>query len=131
MWKPTGSHSVRLHHIGWTFDPTSNTATANGTFTLDEENTVSNDCNSYTGTFTFKTFDLNGSRVWRQPVRSPRRASLKKSSDLAPLSKATGIPRREYKGMPDRLFYLPLIAKGKITADGCALSESTVTVAFW
>jgi hypothetical protein len=61
VWKPTGSHSVRLHHIGWTFDPTS-TGTANGTFTLDEENTVSNDCNSYTGTFTFKTFDLKGNQ---------------------------------------------------------------------
>ena len=59
VWKSTGSHSVRLHHIGWTFDPTS-TGTANGTFTLDETNTVSNDCNSYTGTFTFKTFDLKG-----------------------------------------------------------------------
>jgi hypothetical protein len=61
VWKPTGSHSVRLHHIGWTFDPTS-TGTANGTFTLDEENTVSKDCNSYTGTFTFKTFDLKGNQ---------------------------------------------------------------------
>jgi hypothetical protein len=60
VWKPTGSHSVILHHVGWTFDPTSNTATANGTFTLDEENKVSSDCKSYTGTFTFKTFDLNG-----------------------------------------------------------------------
>ena len=60
VWKPTGSHSVILHHIGWTFDPSSPTATANGTFTLDEENKVSSDCKSYTGTFTFKTFDLNG-----------------------------------------------------------------------
>jgi hypothetical protein len=60
VWKPTGSHSVILHHVGWTFDPTSTTATANGTFTQDEENTVSSDGKSYTGTFTFKTFDLNG-----------------------------------------------------------------------
>ena len=60
VWKPTGSRSVRLHHVGWTFDATSNTATATGTFTLDEENTVSSDGKSYTGTFTFKTFDLNG-----------------------------------------------------------------------
>ncbi len=61
VWKSTGSHSVRLHHIGWTFDPTS-TGTANGTFTLDETNTVSKDCNSYTGTFTFQTFDLKGDK---------------------------------------------------------------------
>jgi hypothetical protein len=62
VWKSTGSRCVRLHHIGWTFDATSNTATANGTFTLDEENTVSSDGKSYTGTFTFKTFDLNGNQ---------------------------------------------------------------------
>ena len=61
VWKATGSHSVRLHHVGWTFDPTS-TGTANGIFTLDEENTVSSDCKSYTGTFTFKTFDLKGNQ---------------------------------------------------------------------
>jgi hypothetical protein len=59
VWKSTGSRSVRLHHVGWTFDPAS-TGTANGTFTLDEENTVSKDCKSYTGMFTFKTFDLKG-----------------------------------------------------------------------
>ena len=59
VWKSTGSRTVRLHHIGWTFDPTS-TGTANGTFTLDEDNTVSSDGKSYTGTFTFKTFDLKG-----------------------------------------------------------------------
>jgi hypothetical protein len=62
VWKPTGSHSVILHHVGWTFDATSTTATANGTFTLDEENTVSSDGKSYTGTFTFKTFDLTGAQ---------------------------------------------------------------------
>ena len=35
-------------------------ATANGTFTLDETNTVSYDGKTYTGSFEFKTFDLNG-----------------------------------------------------------------------
>jgi hypothetical protein len=59
VWKSTGSRSVRLHHVGWTFDPTS-TGTANGTFTVDETITVSKDCSSYTGMFTFKTFDLKG-----------------------------------------------------------------------
>ncbi|HET6219406.1 MAG TPA: hypothetical protein VFE27_20455 [Acidobacteriaceae bacterium] len=61
VWKPTGPNAVRLHHIGWTFDPTS-TGTANGTFTLDENNTLSRDGKSYTGTFTFKTFDLKGTQ---------------------------------------------------------------------
>jgi hypothetical protein len=60
VWKATGRRTVRLHHVGWTFDPTSNTNTANGTFTLDETNTVSPDGKTYTGTFTFKTFDLKG-----------------------------------------------------------------------
>jgi hypothetical protein len=60
VWKSTGSHSVRLHHVGWTFDPASSTATANGTFTLDEDNKVSEDGKSYTGTFTFTPFDLKG-----------------------------------------------------------------------
>jgi hypothetical protein len=59
VWKATGRRSVRLHHIGWTFDPTTS-ATANGIFTLDENNTVSRDGKSYSGTFTFKTFDLKG-----------------------------------------------------------------------
>jgi hypothetical protein len=59
VWKPVGPHKVRLHHIGWTFDPTK-TETANGTFTLDETNTVSSNGTTYTGTFVFKTFNLEG-----------------------------------------------------------------------
>lgn len=59
VWKAIGPHKVKLHHIGWTFDPVAG-GTANGTFTLDEVNTVSSDGSSYTGTFTFKTFDLKG-----------------------------------------------------------------------
>jgi hypothetical protein len=60
VWKPTGSHNVILHHVGWTFDATITTATATGTFTLDEENKVSSDGKSCTGTFTFKASDFNG-----------------------------------------------------------------------
>jgi hypothetical protein len=33
---------------------------ANGTVTLDETNTVSRDGKTYTGAFTFKTFNLKG-----------------------------------------------------------------------
>jgi hypothetical protein len=62
VWKQIGRRTVRLHHIGWTFDPTNNMATANGTFTLDETNTVSADGKTYTGTFEFKTFDLKGNQ---------------------------------------------------------------------
>jgi hypothetical protein len=59
VWKATGPRSVRLHHIGWTYDAV-NGGTANGIFTLDENNTVSRDCKTYTGTFTFKAYDLKG-----------------------------------------------------------------------
>jgi hypothetical protein len=59
VWKPTGPRSVRLHHIGWTYDPTTS-ETANGTFTLDETNTVSQNGQNYTGTFTFTPYDLKG-----------------------------------------------------------------------
>lgn len=60
VWKEIGPGTVRLHHVGWTFTPGSNPPTASGTFTIDEVNTVSRDGKSYTGTFTFRTFDING-----------------------------------------------------------------------
>lgn len=59
VWKATGPRTVKLHHIGWTFDPVAG-GTANGTFTLDETITVSDDGQTYTGTFTFKAFDIKG-----------------------------------------------------------------------
>jgi hypothetical protein len=60
VWKDIGPRTVRLHHIGWLFTPGSDPSTASGTFTLDETNTVSRDGKTYTGTFTFKTFDITG-----------------------------------------------------------------------
>ena len=36
VWKQTGLRSVSLHHVGWLFDPSTPTATATNTFTLDE-----------------------------------------------------------------------------------------------
>jgi hypothetical protein len=60
VWKEVGPRMVRLHHIGWLFTPGSTPPTASGTFTLDETNTVSRDGKTYTGTFTFKTFDSTG-----------------------------------------------------------------------
>jgi hypothetical protein len=62
VWKPDGERTVKLHHIGWTYNPAT-TGTADGTFTLDEVNTVSSNGNAYTGTFTFKTFPLTGTGV--------------------------------------------------------------------
>jgi len=60
VWKEIAPRTVRLHHVGWTFTPGSVPPTASGTFTLDETNTVSLDGKTYTGTFTFKTFDITG-----------------------------------------------------------------------
>lgn len=60
VWKETRPGMVRLHHIGWTFTPGSTPPTASGTFTLDETNTLSRDGKNYTGTFTFKTYDIDG-----------------------------------------------------------------------
>jgi hypothetical protein len=61
VWKKTGAHSVKLHHVGWIFDPSTPTATATSTFTLDEDVTVAPDGKTYSGKFTFKIWNLDGS----------------------------------------------------------------------
>jgi hypothetical protein len=61
VWVQTGARSVKLHHIGWLFEPSTPTATATNTFTLDEEITVAEDNKSYSGKFTFKVWNLDGS----------------------------------------------------------------------
>lgn len=61
VWKQTSRRSVTLHHVGWIFDPSTPTATAANTFTLDEEITVAADGKSYSGSFTFKVWNLDGS----------------------------------------------------------------------
>jgi hypothetical protein len=60
VWKQTGLRSVTLHHVGWLFDPSTPAATATNTFTLDEEIKVSADGMAYSGTFTFKVWNLDG-----------------------------------------------------------------------
>jgi len=57
VWKRVGVRTVRLHHIGWLFAADGSPA---GSFTQDETDTVASDGISYTGTFTFKTYDQNG-----------------------------------------------------------------------
>jgi hypothetical protein len=58
VWKQLGNRTVRLHHTGWTFDTDGNPT---GTFTIDEIEVVAPNGMSYTGSFTFKTYDANGS----------------------------------------------------------------------
>jgi hypothetical protein len=61
VWKPTGLRSVTLHHIGWIFNPSTPLATATNYFTLDEDVSVAADNKSYSGRFTFKVWNLDGS----------------------------------------------------------------------
>jgi hypothetical protein len=52
VWKTVGTRTVRLHHIGWTYDPVAG-----------ETNIISRDGKTYTGSFTFKTFPSTGEGV--------------------------------------------------------------------
>jgi hypothetical protein len=60
VWKQTSFRNVTLHHVGWLFTPATPAATATNTFTLDEEVTVAADNKSYSGRFTFKVWNLDG-----------------------------------------------------------------------
>lgn len=60
VWKQSGPRTVTLHHVGWLFDPYAPTATATNTFTLDEIVTVAPGGATYSGTFTFKVWNLDG-----------------------------------------------------------------------
>jgi len=61
VWKESGPRSVMLHHVGWLFNPGTPSATATNSFTVDAEITVAPDCKSYSGHFTFKIWNLDGS----------------------------------------------------------------------
>jgi hypothetical protein len=65
VWTSTGA-TVSLHHIGWTYDPV-NGGVANGTFTVVSNITLGKDNKSYTGTFTFKAFDMKGKLLTTVP----------------------------------------------------------------
>jgi hypothetical protein len=57
VWKQVSVRTVRLHHVGWLFNVDGSPA---GTFTQDETDTIARNGMSYTGTFTFRTYDVNG-----------------------------------------------------------------------
>ena len=58
VWKQTGPLTVRLHHIGLMFS--ADGLDAIGSFTLDEVNTIAPNGKTYSGSFTFKTYDTYG-----------------------------------------------------------------------
>jgi hypothetical protein len=60
VWKESGRRSVTLHHVGWLFNPSTPLATATNTFTVDGDITVAEDGRSYSGRFTFKVWNLDG-----------------------------------------------------------------------
>jgi hypothetical protein len=57
VWKQIGHRTVKLHHIGIAWGTDNKVAF---TFTIDEENAVSEDGRSYSGTFQFNQFDPSG-----------------------------------------------------------------------
>ena len=61
VWKQSGLRSVTLHHVGWLFNASTPTASATNSFTVDADVTVSADGKSYSGRFTFKVWNLDGS----------------------------------------------------------------------
>jgi hypothetical protein len=61
VWKESGRRSVTLHHVGWLFNPSTPLATATNYFTVDAEITVAEDNKTYSGHFTFKVWNLDGS----------------------------------------------------------------------
>jgi uncharacterized protein (DUF2147 family) len=60
VWKQTDFRTFKLHHTGWLFNSATPTATATNYFTVDEIITVAPHGKTYTGTFTFKVWTLDG-----------------------------------------------------------------------
>src|SRR5215831_6512315 len=57
VWKQVAMRTVRLHHLGFLFNPDGTSA---GTFVVEETDTLAAHGRSYAGTFTFRTYDVNG-----------------------------------------------------------------------
>jgi hypothetical protein len=69
VWTKAGP-AIQLDHIGWAFDMNGNSI---GTFTLTEENVVNG--NTYTGTFDYKAYDVNGNPIPDQEVKGTLKAT--------------------------------------------------------
>ncbi len=57
VWKQVSRWGVRLHHVGFLFGAD---GSPEGSFTMDETDTLARNGMSYTGTFTFRVYDVNG-----------------------------------------------------------------------
>ena len=60
IWKPTGVHTAEVNHFGWNYDTGGNSV---GAFNLRETVALGNGGTTYTGTFTYTTFDTAGNVV--------------------------------------------------------------------
>ena len=60
VWEKVGPRTVQLNHIAWDFN---SDGTQAGYFTMTETNTVSRKGDSYTGTFDYKLYDVNGNLI--------------------------------------------------------------------
>ena len=59
VWKKTGPRTYKLKHLAWNWD-INNQGMLTGTLIIHETVTVDADGDSYTGSFTFDFYDLNG-----------------------------------------------------------------------
>jgi hypothetical protein len=57
VWKQVAVRTIRLHHLGFLFN---GDGTSAGTFVVEETDTLAAHGRSYVGTFTFRTYDVNG-----------------------------------------------------------------------
>ena len=60
VWEKVGARTVQLHHMGWTFDTSGNPT---GTLVDDTSVTLDKKGMTYTGTFDFKFYDVNGNLI--------------------------------------------------------------------
>lgn len=59
-WTKSGANTFTRNHYGWTYDTGGDLT---GYFNETETDVLSNDGNSYTGTFDMKSYDLNGNEI--------------------------------------------------------------------
>jgi len=57
VWKQVGPRTVTLSHVAWVYNSDGSPA---GFFTLAETDTINRKGDSYTGTFGYKQYDVNG-----------------------------------------------------------------------
>jgi hypothetical protein len=60
VWAPTGKNTLKVNHPSWNYDTSGNVI---GTVIIKSQITIDSSGNSYKGTVTVDTYDLNGNKV--------------------------------------------------------------------